>query len=481
MRFKSTTHMQAPISRRSFLARSGATVAFCTLPGLTAQAASEAQTLRNLVLRPGRTNAQLVPDDYPATPVWAYNEIVPGPEIRLVQGDRVRIAVQNALNEQTTVHWHGLRVPHAMDGVPYLTQEPIGPGEQFVYEFDVPDAGTYWYHPHQRSFEQVGRGLYGPLIIEEREPITVDRDVTWVLDDWRLENNAHISNDFANGHDMSHAGRIGNTVTLNGRIPDSFQVKQGERIRLRLVNAANARNFALDFADHQPWVVALDGQPVTPHEPLNKRVVLGSGMRADVVLDMSGDPGARFTIIDTFYSGREYELLDVIYSSVSLRSNPLDSTIVLPRNRLPEPDLANSIRHQIRFTGGMMGRMMMDDRNSMMRLLREGKMWFINGVASSDHVMDPLVTLERDRSYLIEMINDTAWHHPIHLHGHSFRVISRNGTPTLHQEWQDTVLMAPNETVEIALVADNPGDWMFHCHILEHQAAGMMGIIRVNT
>ena len=128
-----------------------------------------------------------------------------------------------------------------------------------------------------------------------------------------------------------------------------------------------------------------------------------------------------------------------------------------------------------------MGRMMMGDRSNMMRMMREGKMWFINGVASSDYVMDPLVTLERDRSYLIEMINDTAWHHPIHLHGHSFRVISRNGQPTLHQEWQDTVLMAPEERVGIAFVADNPGDWMFHCHILEHQAAGMMGTIRVST
>lgn len=477
----STRHKQAAISRRSFLVRSGATAALCALPGLTAQAATESQSLRRFTLRPGKTDVQLVPDDYPATPVWAYNQIVPGPEIRLTQGDRVRIAVENALNEPTTVHWHGLRVPHAMDGVPHLTQEPIDPDDQFVYEFDVPDAGTYWYHPHQRSFEQVGRGLYGPLIIEEREPITVDRDVTWVLDDWRLENNAHISDDFANGHDMSHAGRIGNTVTLNGQIPNSFQVRQGERIRLRLINAANARIFALDFDDHQPWIVALDGQPVTPHEPINNRVVLGPGMRADLVLDMSGDPASRFTITDSFYSGREYELIDVVYRSESLRSKTLESTIALPRNTLPEPDLPNSIRHQIRFTGGMMGRMMMGDRSNMMRLMREGKMWFINGAASSDYVMDPLVTLERDRSYLIEMINDTAWHHPIHLHGHSFRVISRNGKPTLHQEWQDTVLMAPDETVEIALVADNPGDWMFHCHILEHQAAGMMGTIRVST
>ena len=474
------------MSRRSFLVGSSATAVLMALPGLTAQAATESQPLRRFALRPGKASVQLVPENYPATPVWAYNERVPGPEIRVIQGDRVRIAVENALDEETTVHWHGLRVPHDMDGVPHLTQVPIGPDKRFVYEFDVPDAGTYWYHPHQRSFEQVGRGLYGPLIIEEREPITVDRDVTWVLDDWRLERNAQISNNFGNRHDMSHNGRIGNTVTVNGQVPDSFQVRQGERIRLRLINAANARIIALDFHDHQPWIVALDGQPVTPHEPANRTVVLGPAMRVDLVLDMSGDPDSRFTITDTFYKGKEYELINVVYEPQPLRKNALDSAIALPDNTLPEPRMDGITRHQIRFNGGMMGQMMMgggmmNGGTNMMAMMREGKMWFINGVAASGYVMDPLVTLERDRSYLIEMINDTAFHHPIHLHGHSFRVVSRNGTSTPHQEWQDTVLMAPEEKVEIALVADNPGDWMFHCHILEHQAAGMMGIIRVNA
>ncbi len=163
---------QALISRRSFLVGSGATAAFWALPGFNVQGATEPQQLRHIALRPGKTNAQLVPDDYPATPVWAYNDIVPGPEIRLVQGERVRIAVENALNEQTTVHWHGLRVPHAMDGVPYLTQEPIGPGEQFVYAFDVPDEtveialvadnpGDWMFHCH--ILEHQAAGMMGTI------------------------------------------------------------------------------------------------------------------------------------------------------------------------------------------------------------------------------------------------------------------------------------------------------------------------------
>jgi FtsP/CotA-like multicopper oxidase with cupredoxin domain len=423
--------------------------------------------------------------------VWSYNGAVPGPEIRVRQGERLRITVENQLAEETTVHWHGLRVPNAMDGVPHLTQKPIAPGETFVYEFEVPDAGTYWYHPHQRSFEQVGRGLYGQLIVEERQPIEVDRHLTWVLDDWRLLPDAQISGDFGNFMDSSHNGRVGNTVTVNGHILEGFAVRAGERLRLRLINAANARIFALEFQGHRPQVIALDGQPAEPHEPEGGRMVLGPAMRADLVIDMSGDPGGRFTVADTFYRGLEYRLLDLVYSDEPpLRSHPLDAALRLAANTMPEPDLAAAERHEVTFDGGMMGRMMggggmMRDgmmggmTGGMMRGMRHSGIWSINGVAATGDVMEPFLTLRRGRSYVLAMHNHTAWHHPMHLHGHAFRVIARDGRPTRHQEWQDTVLMAPHERVEIGFVADNPGDWMFHCHILEHQAAGMMGVIRV--
>ena len=443
-----------------------------------------------LAARSGRT--PLVGAPYPETAVWSYNGTVPGPEIRVRQGERLRITVENQLAEETTVHWHGLRVPNAMDGVPHLTQPPIAPGEAFVYEFEVPDAGTYWYHPHQRSFEQVGRGLYGPLIVEEREPIQVDRDVTWVLDDWRLLQDAQISDDFGNFMDSSHNGRVGNTVTVNGRILESFPVRAGERVRLRLINAANARIFGLEFQDHRPQVIALDGQPVEPHAPPGGRMVLGPAMRADLVIDMSGDPGTRFTVADTFYRGLEYRLLDLVYSDEPpLRLHPLDAPLRLAANTMPEPDLRGAERHEVAFGGGMMGGMMMNSggmmgggmtggmMGGMMRGMRHAGIWTINGVAATGHVMEPFLTLRRGPSYVLAMHNDTAWHHPMHLHGHAFRVIAREGRATRHREWQDTVLMAPSERVEIAFAADNPGDWMFHCHVLEHQAAGMMGVIRV--
>ncbi|MDF1735515.1 MAG: multicopper oxidase family protein [Minwuia sp.] len=415
------------------------------------------------------------------TDVWTYNNSVPGPELRVRQGDRVRVRVTNGLAEPTTVHWHGVRVPNAMDGVPHVTQAPIPPDGNFVYEFDAVDAGTYWYHPHYRSYEQVGRGLYGPLIVEEPDPVRADRDLTWILDDWRLGPDGLIRDDFGNRHDMAHNGRVGNTVTINGRPPAGLSVRGGERIRLRLVNAANARIFSLDFEGHAPTIIALDGQPVSPHSPKDGLVLLGPAMRADIILDMHGEPGSRFAITDRFYRGLEYQLSEFNYASTPLRSEAPDWKMDLPPNPIPEPLTRGASRHEVVFNGGMMGRGMgAGNSGGMMNMMRRSGIWSVNGMSVEGHFMEPFLMLDRDRSHVISMTNATAWHHPIHLHGHSFRVLSRDGIPTRHQEWQDTVMMAPREKIDIALVADNPGDWMFHCHILEHQAAGMMGVIRVN-
>ena len=433
----------------------------------------------------GRNRARIAPEPHPQTEVWGYNGGVPGPEIRLRQGARLRVAVENRLDQDTTVHWHGVRTPNAMDGVPFLTQKPIAArGGTFVYEFDVPDAGTYWYHPHLRSHEQVDRGLSGALVVEEADPIKVDRDLVWVLDDWRLDRDAAIRGDFGSFMDATHAGRIGNTVTVNGRVREEFEVRSGERVRLRLINAANARIFGLEFRGHRPWVVALDGQPVEPHRPEGDVVVLGPAGRADLVIDMTAESGSRHQVRDGFYPRAAYPLIDFVYGGQALRARPLDTPIALPANRLPEPDLRSAERHEVVFSGGMMGNMpgMMGGMRGGMGGMTggmQGMAWAINGVSATDHVHDPMLVLRRGSSHVLRMVNDTAWHPPIHLHGHVFRVISRNGKPAARREWLDTVLMAPNETAEIAFVADNPGDWMFHCHILEHQASGMMAVIRV--
>jgi FtsP/CotA-like multicopper oxidase with cupredoxin domain len=430
---------------------------------------------------------RITPDPYPQTGVWCYDGSVPGPEIRLRQGERLRITVENRLPQDTTVHWHGLRIPNAMDGAPYVTQPPIQPEESFVYQFTVPDAGTFWYHPHAHSTEQVGRGLIGALVIEEPQPPRVDRDLVWVLGDFRLNDDASVAGGFGNRMEMSMSGRIGNTVTINGRVPDRFRVRSGERVRLRLINAAPARIFGLEFRGHRPLLVAFDGQPVEPHTPEGGRVVFGPAMRSDLILDMTGNPGHSATVVDTFYKDLEYKLVEISYTEEQpLRAQPLAAPAKLPPNPIPEPDLANAQRHDVTLTGGMMGGMgmgggMVGMMGGMVGMMG-GSMWAINGTAvMNDDMrhMKPVLTLTRGKSYVLAIDNQTAWHHPMHLHGHSFRVITRNGARTKYREWRDTILVPPRERAEIAFVADNPGDWMFHCHILDHQESGMMSIIRV--
>src|SRR5687767_8781073 len=330
------------MNRRQFLALGALALA---APGYSA---TPARTLRIAPVR-----QSLVGAGSPDTAVWAYNGAVPGPELRFKQGERLRIEVENALGIGTTVHWHGVRLPNAMDGVPNLTQAPIAPnGGKFVYEFDLPDAGTFWYHPHLGSPEQVGRGLYGALVVEERDPLNVDRDVVRVLSDWRLDREARLGEDFRSPMDASHAGRIGNTGTVNGAIRESFAVRAGERIRLRLINASNARIYAPVFEGHSPRILALDGHPVANW---NQRVVLGPGMRADLMLDCTGAPGGRHRVIDDFYAQRAYEVLKLEYSA----DKPLRAAFEpLPRlapNPLSVPDLAKAERHRIAFGGGMMG------------------------------------------------------------------------------------------------------------------------------
>ncbi len=456
---------QAGFNRREFL---GAGAAFAGLAALPSLAAETGRTLR---AKPAY--APLVGAAGPQTEVWGYDGTVPGPELRLKQGERLRVELENLLPENTTVHWHGIRLPNAMDGVPDLTQPPIkAEGGRFVYEFALPDAGTYWYHPHLGSSGQVGRGLYGALIVEEPAPPAVDRDIVWMLGDWRLDRSARIVGDFASFMDASHAGRIGNTVTVNGAIREMFELRAGERIRLRLVNAANARIFALEFRGHDPVVIALDGHPVEPHRPEGGRVALGPAMRADLLLDATGEPGRSYPVVDDFYPRQAYRLLDLRYAKERVRGAAGAAMPKLAPNPVAEPDLSRAERHTIELGGGMMG-------NAPMMGMMRGMAWTVNGRQIGEHDHEPILTLGLGRPYVFELVNDTQWHHPMHLHGHVFRVVTRDGRPTRYREWLDTVLMPPQSRAGIAFVADNPGNWMIHCHILEHQHSGMMAVIRV--
>ena len=465
------------VSRRGLMVGAGAAALGSVLPARRSFAETGIKEFR-LTAKPAVVN--LTGDLYPNTAVWAYDGLVPGPELHTRQGDPVRVVVSNQLAEGTTVHWHGIRVPNAMDGVPGLTQPPIAPGESFTYEFTPPDAGTFWYHPHADTLQQLGRGLAGALIVEEREPVAIDRDLLWFLQDWRLDDGARIAPGLGNRMEAAMSGRVGNTVTIAGRVAERVSVKPGERLRLRVVNAALARIVRLRFAGHRPVVVAYDGQPCEPHPLEGDRLVLGPAMRADLVLDMDGVPGRSYAVTDDFYGDRlAYTLVELVYEpGKPARRDPPDAGVTLPGNPVPEPDLRTAEWHEITLQGGMMGGMGM--MGAMMRM--GAAAWAINGMSMTGDGqadMPPLLTLKQGQGYVLALRNETAWWHPMHLHGHSFRVISRNGKPTSLREWRDTVLLPPRERAEIAFVADNPGDWMFHCHVMDHQETGMMAVIRV--
>ncbi len=427
----------------------------------------------------GKTN--IVGPDFPATQVWGFNGQVPGTPIRIRHGEALAATIHNALEVPTAVHWHGIRLPNAMDGVAGLTQPAIQSGDSFEYEFTPPDSGTYWYHSHVNAYEQVGRGLYGPLIIEERSPPTVDRDLTWMIDDWRLRDDASISDDFGSGHDRSHAGRIGNVPTVNGRFRDIVKVRSGERLRIRLINASNARNFALSFGDLIPSVIAIDGQPVEPYE-VTEPVIVGAAGRVDLIVDMSGEPGSRMPVIDSFYR-ESFDLTSFVYEDEALRDSSLQSSIKLASADLPEPDLSEAIAHDITIAGGAMGglrRAKLDGEWMGLReIAQQGYVWAINDVIGNKLKMAPLIDTKKGTSIKLTIQNKTAFPHPMHLHGHHMKLLTIDGNTLTRPRWVDSPLLMPNQVMEFAFVADNPGEWLFHCHALEHHAAGLGALVRV--
>ncbi|HUZ65400.1 MAG TPA: multicopper oxidase family protein [Acetobacteraceae bacterium] len=471
----------AAMSRRTVLETAGlGGMAALASPLNRAHAATPAGAIR---LAPAPATTALLGTGRLRTRVWAYNGSVPGPVLRLRQGHLFQSVVRNGLAEATTVHWHGIRLPNAMDGVPGLTQKAIPPGGQFLYAFTPPDAGTFWYHPHADSARQIGHGLSGALIVEEPHPPAIDQDLLWVLQDWSLEGNGQLLPGFDSFMQAAMAGRLGGLVTINGRVPTPVAVQAGARVRLRLINACLARIMALRFTGHRPRVIALDGQPVAhPFEPAGGRLLLGPAQRAEVILDANGEPGQRYAVIDDFYGPKlTYRLAEIAYAPTrATGGHAADAPLVLPANPVPAPDLDNPIAHTLTIVGGMMGGTG-GAMGGMMGGMGSGQrhIWGIESGGRMDHRMAPAFTIPRGRTCLITLRNHTAWWHPMHLHGFSFHVLSRNGIPEPHPHCRDTVLLAPRDTVQFAFVADNLGLWMFHCHVIEHQENGLMMVIRV--
>ncbi|WP_336107900.1 multicopper oxidase family protein, partial [Thalassospira sp. CH_XMU1420-2] len=390
--------------------------------------------------------------------------------------------VFNRLPSATTVHWHGVRLPNEMDGVPNLTQAPIEPGQNFTYRFKAHDAGTYWFHSHMRGIEQIDRGLAGSLIVEEDNPPEVHRDITWFLDDWRLIKNGEIVENFGAMHDVSHGGRIGNLSTVNGVFNGQTQIHAGERIRVRLINIANARIFNLSLGQLPFKVIAVDGQGVTPR---TQEIILGPGMRIDLIAHVPQDlSGREIAVVDRYRRDAAYRLHKLSVQEPQRSQKTLDNAILpIAPNPITPIDLTRAVRHEVVLTGGMMGSSVLQQMIAEKAIPPEyGSVslpgpWTLNGRPVAHGMQGPMLSLDRGVTCILSIVNATAWYHPMHLHGYVFDILQRNGRADGTRA--DTVLLAPKERVDVAFLADNPGDWMFHCHILEHQIGGMMGYIRV--
>ncbi|MCP5286291.1 MAG: multicopper oxidase family protein [Burkholderiaceae bacterium] len=427
--------------------------------------------------------------EQPALPVWAYEGQVPGPVLRLRRGDVLDLTLENALRDPTTVHWHGVRVPNAMDGVPHLTQPPVMPGETFRYRFALPDAGTYWYHPHWGTPEQVERGLAGALVVEDDLPPPVDRDEVWLLDDWRLDASGRIAEDFYAFRDVAHAGRLGQRLTVNGAVEPTLALQAGQRLRLRLVNAANARIFALELPGLPAWLIARDGMPADAAVAWEGPLLLGPGMRADLVIDAA--QAGRFTLRDRFGRGeRLLAHLQVDGKAPTGAARPAPQPAA--HEPLPAPTSTDAWMQPLVFGGGMMGMGGWPEDSPAARDARRQRrlagsreadpVWTVNGHAHMGRhdAHPPLFSVPRGRTIRLQLANRTAWWHPIHVHGHHVKLLARNGEALPVQPWRDTVLLSPRDTAELAFVADNPGRWLIHCHVLEHHAGGMGAMFEVS-
>lgn len=452
-------------TRRSFLAGSAAMLA--ARPMMAA-----AQPMGG-VLKASVADMRLLPAEYPETRIWGIGGTMPGTEIRVKKGGSVQVTLDNELPQPTSIHWHGIKIDNAMDGVSGLTQAAVPTGQTFDYDFVTPDAGTYWYHAHNRSYEQVARGLYGALIVEEADPLDIDREEVLILDDWLLDpETGQINGDFESTHAKSHAGRIGNFIGTNGTADLTLPAQKNERLRLRIINAANARLFELRLEGLEGWTVALDGMPLDTPQAITDAIILGPAQRADLIVDVVADSGktARLVRIDRREAFSQVTFDVNGQASLARRGPPA----ALPPNDHQIVDLASARRVSLFMEGGAMGGLKSatynDEILSFRELVEAGQFWSFNGVVGGIDGA-PLTQVARGESVRLSIYNNTSFPHAMHLHGMHFHEVMEDGSLG---PLRDTSLIFGGEVRDVAFVADNPGNWLFHCHMLSHAASGMM-------
>jgi FtsP/CotA-like multicopper oxidase with cupredoxin domain len=418
-------------------------------------------------------------------PLWTFSDDDWLPTIRVNLGDALDVTFDNHLtrkNEYTSIHWHGIRLPNDQDGVPYLVQAPVQPGESYRYHFAPPDTGTFFFHTHCNTSEQLGRGLVGLLVVDGDTTRPYAADETVFLRDWRVDLEKGSFSDFTTTRGANRAGTYGTVRSANGASQAEISLPASADCRLRILNVDPTRIMEIAVDGAEAAVIAIDGIAVPPF-PL-RSWLLGPAMRLDLAVRAPAAGGAAF-IVDR-RPGEPLPLVRLAGTGATAPAKPFDP-LPLRAGRIPEPRIDEAERLTFAFARpDAKATVAADDPLGGLLLgslcLSSNQFWTINGKSwpGRDHsrIPPPLARLERGRAYIFSLKNGSKLIHPIHIHGHSFKVLcsDQRSLPVHHA---DTVLLMPDETVEVAFVADNPGRWMFHCHIIEHQETGMMGYLEV--
>ncbi|HEV3496364.1 MAG TPA: multicopper oxidase family protein [Actinomycetes bacterium] len=410
---------------------------------------------------------------------WGYGPGVPGSEVRIKAGDVVRARFTNRLPEATTIHWHGISLRNDMDGVPGMTQPVVGPGSTFDYEFTAPDPGTYWFHPHVGL--HLDRGLYSPLIVEDpAEPGRYDREYVVVLDDWtdglgqtpelhledlRAGRGPHAAHQAGGGPHSDALNSAGGDVNyalylLNGRhseAPVEFAARRGERIRFRIINAGADTPFRVALGGHQMTVTHTDGFPVEPVTV--DALMIAMAERYDVTVTVAGDGVYPLVAVA---EAKADEAMAVLRSGSGTVPPSSVRPAELNGRLLQRADLVAA--EPVRLAPAK------PDRTYKVSLGGgdEGYVWTLNG---KPHGQNKPLDVRQGERVRLDFENTTTMFHPMHLHGHTFQVVNPGGGPGARK---DTAIVRPDEPLSVEFVADNPGQWMIHCHNNYHQEGGMM-------
>lgn len=389
---------------------------------------------------------------------WGFNKQLPGPVLRANTGGTLVVRVTNNLKEPTLIHWHGLRIPASMDGTGAV-QKPIDPGEVFEYCFVVPDAGTFWYHSHYNETVQLERGMYGALIVEDQTDPVFDGEKIFMIDDMKLNpDNKFTKPGWVIPRIVErHDGREGNTLLINGKENPLIDIHAGQTERWRFINSSSARYFTLHLEGKEFRIIGTDGG-LLEHPRIVKNVLITPGERIDIAAGPFND-GETFSMESLRYSRSTFlRPKRQKFATIKVGEQKPSSAFIPETLRKIEP-LAKQdavITRKVKLSVGPS--------------LTDGMDFLINDEV---HLNDKPVKVGELQIW--EVSNTSLMDHPFHLHGFFFQVIEENGKAPEFRAWKDTVNLTPKSKIKIAWMPDNrPGTWMYHCHILEHHAAGMM-------